>query len=279
MRPWYKYIFEHGKTGKVFLPMDMLYEYQSKAMEYDKNLYYASKKIFWNTYFQGRYSAWDVFLRACLSKNDQIFSIASGRCINELKLIEDGYKISCSDMEKPQFLEKSIELFGEYTYTKFNVLTEKFHEKYDAIICLGLICLLNNDELDIVFENIKNGLKPKGKLILESPGQDDIVTFIFHDLYLKFEYNFIYLFRRLFGKKYRLIKSFHAYKRTNQEIIDLAKKHNLFIKSRESCDFLNEFQRSIFISKLFLYFPRIENVFSILGKWMPYSRMFEFIKQ
>ena len=280
MRAWYKYIFEQGKPEKIFLPMNLSYEYQSKAMGgYNASSHYVSKKIFWDAYFHGRYISWDSFLRTCLSKKDKILSVASGRAANELKLIENGFKLTCSDMEIPLFFKQSKNLFGTYPYIKFNVLTEKPNKKYDAIISIGLICLFNDEQLSIFFDNIENCLKAAGKLILESPGKDNLAFFIFHNIYLRFENNFLYLYRKLRRKRYRLIKSFHAYRRSDEEIINLANKYNFTLRSKRDYDFLTELERSFFISKLFLYFPNIKNLFSIFGRLMPYSRIFEFVKQ
>ena len=72
---------------------------------------------------QGRFKEYDKFLKNNLKKD--IISIASGRCINELALKNNGFDIDCSDLGVPESYKKSKKLFGNFKYMKFNILKDK----------------------------------------------------------------------------------------------------------------------------------------------------------
>ena len=59
--------------------------------------YYENKKYFFNNYYYGyhfkRLEYYDMFIREKINREDSILSIASGRCANELRLLEEGYNV------------------------------------------------------------------------------------------------------------------------------------------------------------------------------------------
>ncbi len=68
---------------------------------YSSDESYLEKDTFFQRHFVRRYAIYDEYLRRHLDKSEEILSIASGRCVNELRLIDDGYSVSCSDIQFP----------------------------------------------------------------------------------------------------------------------------------------------------------------------------------
>jgi hypothetical protein len=73
-----------------------------------------------------------------LNKNDNILSVASGLCVNELFLIDKGYKITCADMGTLHSYDDIKKIFPDFKFILLDILNPQgFQEKFDAIICLG----------------------------------------------------------------------------------------------------------------------------------------------
>lgn len=81
----------------------------------ERQQYYADKDSFFRRFFYGevRIGDYDTFIRKRVKKSEEILSIGSGRCANELMLMEDGYDLVCSDLESPYFIQAALELFPE----------------------------------------------------------------------------------------------------------------------------------------------------------------------
>ena len=177
MRVWKKVIFSD-------IPMETEFEnkvYEDFAKEmggYDVDDSYQSKESFFQKYFQGRYVDWDNYLQRNLHKDDDVLSIASGRCINELKLLNDGYSISCSDLKIVPSYDASNQLFGAFPFLVLDILREHPDKEYDDIICLGFGCFLNKDDLDKFFRNVNKGLS-LGKCIFLDSGGGERQSFFF----------------------------------------------------------------------------------------------------
>ena len=168
MRVWEKVIFID--TPIQTESKNKVYEDFAKEMGgYDVDDSYQSKESFFHKYFQGRYVDLDNYLRRNLHKDDEVLSIASGRCINELKLLNDGYSISCSDLKIVPSYDAAVQLFGTFPFLVLDII-RKFPEKeYDCIICLSLIYYFNKDDLDKFFRHVNKGLS-RGKYLLLDPG-------------------------------------------------------------------------------------------------------------
>lgn len=116
MRKWYKYLLNESRNGRLELFIDQNFKEHEKAMGgYQSNGSYTDKAAFFDKYFlnyhTGRLVYYDRFLRKHLRKDLDIISIASGRCANELCLMEDGYKVTCSDLDYFDALEATKGLF------------------------------------------------------------------------------------------------------------------------------------------------------------------------
>ena len=177
MRKWFKYTLTDKKEVISCLPVDKDFHEHAEAMGgYLVDESYSSKENFFEKYFHKyhdkRLIYYDMFIRKYLRRGEEILSIGSGRCSNELYLIEDGFNITCSDLEPINYKE-TISLFSDFKFIKLNILEEIPEKKYDTVICLSLIYLFDNEELSTFFSKIVEILKPNGYLILDSAGSSD----------------------------------------------------------------------------------------------------------
>jgi hypothetical protein len=245
---------------------------------------YQNKEAFFKKYFFGyqfsRLEYYYRFLTKHLSKNERILSLASGRAAVELYLMEDGYEIVCSDLEILPAYNATRTLFPEIQYLKYDVLSAKTPQKYDAIICLSLTYLFDDQQLHQFFGNVAESLVAKGRLLLDPAGPpDNIWSYIMHDLVLKYETwlkRIIRWFER--GKWYGFIVKDFGYRRTDKEIIRVAEQYGLRLTDQENYADLTEFSRSYFFQKIIDYCPGSQKLLGMIGKRMPYIRMFNFQK-
>jgi len=241
---------------------------------------YQSKESFFHKYFVDRYVDWDNYLQRNLHKDEEVLSIGSGRCINELKLLNDGYSISCSDLKIIQSYDASIQLFGTFPFLALDILLEHPDKEYDNIICLSLIYRFNKNDLDKFFRNINKGLS-QGKCLFVDPGggRENLFSLFWDVLYLPIEYKIFSFIYKLIGKRGRtLVKSNHGFRRTDEEIVESARKSGFEFVSREDFDFLAEFKKSILLMRIIQRSSTAQRIFSILGRWNPYIRIFKFKK-
>ena len=121
MRNWTKYNLDYSTDKVVKLSQDSSFPEHANAMGYDEGgLEYENTDNFFQKYFynyhSGRLLNYDKFLRKHIKKSYKVLSIASGRSANELKLLEDGYNVTCSDLVKLPSYECTKKLFPEYIY-------------------------------------------------------------------------------------------------------------------------------------------------------------------
>lgn len=279
MRVWEKVIFID--TPIQTESKNKVYEDFAKEMGgYGVDDSYQSKESFFHKYFQGRYVDWDNYLRRNLHKDDEVLSIASGRCINELKLLNDGYSISCSDLKIVPSYDASIQLFGTFPFLVLDILREHPDKEYDGIICLGFGYSLNKDDLDKFFRNVNKGLSLGKCLFFDiGGGRDNLFSLFWDVLYLPIEYKIFSFIYKLIGKRGKiLVKSNHGFRRTDEEIVESARRSGFEFVSREDFDFLDEFRRSVLLNGIMNRSSLAQRIFSILGRWNPYIRMFKFKK-
>ena len=285
MKKWFKYSLVPEKTGTLLYGMDEGFSDHKKSMgEYDTDDAYESKEKFFNKYFWGyhggRLENYDAFIRKHLRKEELIFSVASGRCANELYLMESGYKnIIGSDLGIPECFESMKNLFPDFRFVGLDVLKEPLPGKYDVVLCLSLIYLFDDVNLSKFFETVSLGLKSGGQLILDSAGSpDNVFASLFHDGFLKTELLALKLYKYLFKRKTSaLIIKHHGFRRTDKEIIQMAAKHGFEFCDKASYAFLTEFDRSPLLRGLMRY-GILRPLFSLMGRMIPYSRMFKFKK-
>ena len=198
--------------------------------------------------------------------------------------MEDGYSITCSDLGYPSSFQQAKTLFPNIDFVEMDILEVPPSVKYDAIIALSLIYLFDESDLGIFFKNVSDCLNVNGSLILDSSGSpDNFLSFFIHDIWLKYETCLVRFLKRIKGRHDGLVIKDHGFRRTDIEIIELAKKYNLELVVQGNYGFLVEFTRSVIFSKIFLKramrLSSITNrVFSFIGKGVPYTRMYMFKK-
>ncbi len=282
MREWYKYqLLDVSLERRSSIPIDSSFDEHRKAMGgYQADGAYKSKVAMFNKYFFGyhlnRLEYYDDFLRKSLKKEGDILSIASGRCANELYLSEEGYKITCSDLEIIDPYKEIKALFPQFDFIAMDILERPANKKYDAIMCLGLIYLFDKRDLLRFFKNVSDSLKTEGTLVLDSPGADNFMSHLFHEKFLKIEtWGKRVVKPILTGRKYKLVTKHHGYRRTDTEVIETARQAGFGLVDQQNYAFLSDFHRSYFLRRLSSI---MEKPFMIIGKRMPYVRMFNFQK-
>lgn len=285
MRKWIRYYLDGSMRGIKHKEIDDNFIDHSRHMgSYGPDESYESRETFFRKYFFGyhfrRLEYYDDFLRKHLPKGNDVLSVASGRSANELFLIKDGWRITCSDLDVISAYKDTKKLFPEFEFMKLNILTGPAPKAYDAMVVLSLIYLFDDEKLRTFFENVSKTLKPGGHLMLDSAGSsDNLLTFFLHDIYLRFETVFMRIVKSFSGEKMpALIIKHHGWRRTDWDIAGIAKDCDLEVVARENYAFLTEFRRSVVFNKIVRDGSWAERVFGIIGKKMPYVRMFKFRK-
>jgi len=285
MRIWYKYIIGYRKNAIDSANIDSSFSDHARGMgNYDPDGAYSGKKEFFRKYYYGfhygRLQRYDDFMRRRLALPWRIFSIASGRCANELMLMEDGYDITCSDLEKIPALAVTQKLFPGLRFNCLDILKSCASGHYDAVLALSLIYLFSENELNTFFRNCSDSLRPGGCLILDSAGApDNLPAFLWHDVCLRIE---SYIVRVLIwlrrGQLPSLTRKHFGYRRTSAEIISAARAAGFELVYQKDYVTSSEFRRSVFFNLLVRQGGLIDKVFVFFGKSFPYTRMFDFRK-
>jgi len=285
MRKWYKFFRDSRYKGKIYLPIDSNFKEHEKTMGgYGSDDAYRSKESFFNKYFwnyhYGRLECYDNFLRKSLKKNENIISIASGRCANELYLMENGFSVTCSDLEFFEAYAETKSLFPGFNFITHDILSGPLKQKYDVVICLSLIYLFDEYELSLFFRNVFDSLDNEGRLILDFGGSpDNFMSYMLHDVFLKYETKMARLLKFLLtGKWQGFVIKHHGYRRSDNEIIAAAQKSGFELLAQENYAFVTEFRRSYIFNKLVKPASFVEKVFGIIGRSIPYIRMGHFRK-
>lgn len=285
MKKWFKYYLDFSIRGRKSLSIDNDFAQYCQAMgSYDADEAYSDKQAFFKKYFFdyhfGRLEDYDKFLRKCLDKNWDILSVASGRCANEMFLKENGYRITCSDLEIIKSHPELKEIFSEFEYLEINIIENPGPRRFDAIIALSLIFLFDEKNLNLFFKNAAASLKSNGHLIFDSSGSsDNLLSFLLHDIYLRFEVELLRLMIFLLkGKIHGFVKKHHGYRRTDREVIETARNNGFELVVRKNYGFLTEFKRSIIFNKIVSKNYFFERIFCVIGRNIPYTRIFDFKK-
>ena len=199
MRLWTKYTLKKGLSKKLNQKKHTAFEDFEKAMGgYEPNEYYSSINVFFDKYLDRRKKILKSFLEKNLDKNQTILSLASGRGMNELKLIKEKFNITCSDLKVPECFKASKNIFGDFKYIEKNILKSSSEVKYDCIMAFSLIHVFSSEELKVFFNNVSYSLNEKGSFLLDFGGaEDNLYSLFYHDFYLKIEAELI----QFFGKK------------------------------------------------------------------------------
>ena len=280
MRKWYKYELLEGKKGTIYQSIDCNFDDHQKAMGgYAVDKGYENKDAFFRKYYYGyhlgRLESYNDFLKKHLSRNEKILSIGSGRCANEIKLLEEGYQVVCSDLVFSEAVEAAKTLFHKLDFTVLDIINKPANAKYDKVIALSLTYLFDDEKLSKFFSNVRESLKDGGGLIVEIPGiLDNFAGNCFYHYYLKFELLIVRLIRFFVKKSSEgfLIKH-HGYLRGDQEITNFANRLGFQLVAKTGYGFFGElYGKSTKLHLLFKFAP-----FLVKPKF--HARMFFFQKR
>ena len=280
MRKWYKYFLVSGETeNKIIKKHENFSDYETAMGGYEVNDHYKSSKSFNLEYLTGRFQYNHKYLKNNLDNRMKILSIASGRCINELQFIFNKYNITCSDLNIPKSHKHAKKIFGEFDYQELNILKSPSGEKYNCIIALSLIYSFSEENFKTFFDNINKSLDMNGELILESSSsENNILTFLYDQFYLKYETFIISKIFNLFGKTNSVASRHHGYKFKDKEIVKIAKSNGFELIEIKKKDYMTEILRSKILRNLVKKIPITKYLLLIFGIFMPYLRFFKFKK-
>ena len=283
MRHWFKYYLTPIQGASSSQGIDRHFQDHQKTMGgYEADVAYATQESFFTQYLwmyhSGRLAFYAQFLLKHLKKEWCVLSVASGRCANEMYLHENGYDVTCSDLEVFGAYPQTQQLFPALRWRPYNVLQGPFPRPFDAVMCLSLIYLFDDNDLDTFFQSVAGSLTPQGSLLLDSAGSpDNSLSWLIHDVLLKGEaYAKKIVFMLMRRGRPAVVKKHHGYRRTDRELIQAAVRNGFRLIAREDGAFLIDFERSSILGRIIKWHPLISKTFSILGRTNPYIRMFKF---
>jgi len=153
-------------------------------------------------------------------------------------------------------------------------------KRFDVVIALSFIYLLDEANLRLFFTRMAETLAPGGVLLLDSPGAPDAPLGNFwHGVCLPIEAHLVRpalsLYRRMRGRPHVVVETkHHGFRYKSAEIIQLAAGAGFHLEAFEPMDFENEWSRSIVYRYLLQRVAPIRRVFLMLGRRMPYVRMY-----
>lgn len=280
MKSWYKYIATADLDAAVVQPISSTFEeHENDLGGFEANDHYVSKEAFFQTYFHGSRRAcnYDRFIAKHVTKDQAILSLASGRSANEMMLMDRGFNVTCSDLALPESYPLAKLMFPQMEQWELDILARPSEMRFDVVLCLSLIYLFDDQQLASFFANVRSSLKESGYLILDSSGPPDhYLAHWINEVYLKYEAKVVRFFRRRkYAKPYIIIKKHHGYRRSDRDIVDAALDCGLALTAQENYDFTHEFERSRVLGRMFDVLPFLRAVFGLLGRPMPYTRMFK----
>ena len=167
MRHWFKYYLTPIQGASSSQGIDRHFQDHQKAMgDYDSDGAYTTQESFFTQhlwmYHTGRLAFIAQFLVKHLKREWCILSVASGRCACEMYLQENGYDVTCSDLELFSAYPQTQQLFPAFRWEPYNVMQGPFPRQFDAVMCLSLIYLFDDNDLDTFFQNVAGSLTPPG---------------------------------------------------------------------------------------------------------------------
>lgn len=286
MRRWYKPEIE-SPSHLSNRTLDQSFAEHQRAMGGYGCVGYESAERFFQTHLEAspRHLCYQWFLAAHLPKDGRILSIAAGRAANEMRLVADGYDVLCSDLQ-PVCPDETKRLFPGYAFMKWDVLNDPLPPaRFDAVMCLSFIYLLDEERLRVFFGRVGELLKPGGVFVLDAAGSPDAwLANLLHDVYLPCEAwlvcgarNVASLLRRGGSDGLMVVRrKHHGYRYDDRELVAAAAEKGLTLLAVERMDFETELTRSYLYRHGARYIPPVRRGLLAVGRLMPYVRMFAF---
>ena len=250
MREWVKYAVVDAATlrgeqgdGRIPFPERL---YAQEVDEVKASQSFRSKEVFFKTFFHEipRVQNYDHFISENISQCQKVLGVGSGRCANELILLERGYQVTCSDVRPTAHLAATRQLFPRLDYECLDILAGSTSQTYDVVVALGVVFAFNDDELWRFFANIRQSLNQGGHLILDSSSSpDNFMSYLIHDVLLKYEAKAARMLKAGAYPRPRAVAVFHhGYRRKTREILSIARECGFILVSQRNYDFLTEFE-------------------------------------
>ena len=187
---------------------------------------FGSKEAYFKTFFHDvrRVLNYDCFIKETLKPGEKVLGVDSGRCANELMLMERGYHVTCSDLSPPAQYKEIKELFPPVEHINLDILTGPASQRYDALICLSVIYAFDDDDLDLFLVNAHRSLSDGGHPILDYSGSpDNSLSYLFHDVLLEYEAKAARTIKSRSYRNPRVISAMHhGFRRKDREILTVA---------------------------------------------------------
>jgi SAM-dependent methyltransferase len=286
VKVWRKFFPDAGASGTEYRKRDSsVHDHRREMGGYREDDGYSSVEAFFRTHFHGaswgRFEAYDRFVRRFVEKSRPILSVASGRAANELALLRDGYRVVCSDLERPPCYEATKRLFPTLDYRELDVFQDPWPWRADALLVLSLIHLFDEAALERFLRSAARALPEGGVLILDAAGApDNAATFVWHNIVLPAEAWAKYVIARyLLRRPVGLVVKRFGFVRTDREILDAGARAGFRLAERWTGGFLFEFRRSSTVGRWIGRARWIDAGLSWLGRVFPYLRLFCFVKE
>ncbi len=281
MRAWYKYLLIDAKEDAL-KDIDENFEDHIKTMNYAQEKGFSSKEDFYQTYYENhheRYKTYQQMLTANISLEEEVLFLGSGRCVNEAVLKEQGYRVTCSDLN---VLKPVQTLFPELSYVSYDVTKGVYPEKkVDVIVALSVFFLFDQNRLREVIQNMKGSLTPGGTIIFDMGGAEDNVWTRFFDWIVQGFEMFIKMIyvNLLRAQRMKLIKKQHGFRYKDKEIINLFAQEGFTLKDIDRSDYTTELERSLVLGRLSRSIMVVRKFLSRIGRVSPYVRIFVFQRE
>jgi SAM-dependent methyltransferase len=224
--------------------------------------------------------AYDRYLLRHIRENETILSVASGRCANELQLMETiRCEITCSDLEAPPCLAATVALFPSLKFVPIDVLRNDPPGVYDTVLSLSLIYAFDDQQLERFFGFIRRALKPSGRLLLDLAGSpDNLPSFVLHDLFLPAETAVVAAYRTVrHGKSHRADRRPHGFRRSLADVVEIARRSNFVLADVHEDGFDIDLRRGVVLNRVASTRLGL-GLLMWIGRRMPYMRMAQFLR-
>ncbi len=281
MRKWMKHNVVPRDRATVTPRQDA--EYHFALMEgYEPDDAYGSKAAFFARHLAAhpRLTAYDRYLQGRMRAGEQVLSVASGRCANELQLMETiDCDITCSDLKTPPCLAATRALFPSLKFIPIDVVRDDPPGTYDTVLSLSLIYALDDQQLERFFAFARRALKPSGRLLLDLAGSpDNLLSFLLHELFLPAESAVVSAYRTVRHlKPHRVEHVTHGYRRSLGDVVTLAERTGFRLVDTHEDGFDIDLRRGVLLNRLAATRPGL-SMLTWIGRRMPYTRMAEFIR-
>jgi hypothetical protein len=258
-------------------------DYQFSLMGgYEPDDAYRSKAAFFARHLQShpRLVAYDRYLQRHMRREEKVFAVASGRCANELQLMETiGCDITCSDLKAPPCLAATQALFPSLKFVPIDVLRDDPPGVYDTMLSLGLIYAFDDRQLETFFAFVRQALNPSGRLLLDLAGSpDNLPSYMLHDIFLPAEAAFVAAYRTVRRlKPHRVDRVPHGYRRSLGDVVAAAERAGFRLVDTHDDGFDIDLRRGVLLNRLAATRPGL-GILTWIGRHMPYTRMTQFIR-